>query len=86
VAFHSVRARTAYHLLALADRLIPEGHPIHQADVAAAVGSVREVVGRILLDFRRSKIIQVADGGIIAVEDVRLREVVSQDGNQLPIP
>lgn len=84
VAFQSVRARTAHHLLALADHPTSAGHPLHQAEIAAGVGSVREVVGRVLVDFRRAGLIEMGDGGILGVEPASLRQVAAQDGTSSP--
>ena len=76
VAFQPVRARVAHHILALADRKgTCAPHAIHQADLAAAVGSVREVVGRALGTLREAGLVEVSHAGVTAVNEAGLRQV-----------
>ncbi len=60
VAFGSLRQRIAYHLLALSGE---RNEAVHQAQLAAAVGSVREVVARSLAQLRTDGLIDVGPGG-----------------------
>jgi CRP-like cAMP-binding protein len=78
VAFQPVRARIAHHLLALSDTEDPELHCVHQSELAAAVGSVREVVGRTVGPLRDAGLVDVSQSGIIAVNEDGLRQVASQ--------
>lgn len=68
VAFGSLRQRIAYHLLAL----LPSGRddcmPVHQAQLAAAVGSVREVVARTLAQLRQQHLVDVDARGIVIAD------------------
>ena len=85
-AFASVRQRVARHLLALAagedgDRsALPAVSPelaVHttQQELAAAVGSVREVIVRILHELRAEGIVRTERDRILLVEPLRLAEV-----------
>jgi len=74
VAFHPVRARIAHHLLALSE--YDEDHPsVHQAELAAAVGSVREVVGRRVVSLRDAGLVEVTHAGVTARDEEGLRQV-----------
>jgi CRP/FNR family transcriptional regulator len=74
VAFHPVRARIAHHLLALSE--YDEDHPsVHQAELAAAVGSVREVVGRRVVSLREAGLVEVTHAGVAARNEEGLRQV-----------
>jgi CRP/FNR family cyclic AMP-dependent transcriptional regulator len=69
--FGSMRERVARHLLDLAteavhtDRLVA---PVTQQALADGVGTVREVVARILRDFRTEGVIETTDGCIEIVD------------------
>jgi CRP/FNR family cyclic AMP-dependent transcriptional regulator len=69
--FGSMRERVARHLLDLAteavhtDRLVA---PVTQQALADGVGTVREVVARVLREFRTEGIIETADGCIEIVD------------------
>lgn len=78
VAFQPVRARVAHHLLALTERGENDTQPVHQAELAAAVGSVREVVGRIVGTLREAGLVDVCQAGITAVNEEGLRQVAGQ--------
>src|SRR5438093_1573040 len=73
--FGSVRQRVACHLLDLAARPQP-GRPLvvaaTQQDIAAAVGSVREVVARVLRDLRAEHLIESSATGIRIVDPAGL--------------
>lgn len=75
-AFASVRQRVARHLLDLAsdEQRTGEGLvvAITQQDLADAVGSVREVVERVLHDLRREGAVATRRGRIIILEPYRL--------------
>jgi CRP-like cAMP-binding protein len=78
VAFQPVRARLAHHLLALSEAQETKHHCVHQSELAAAVGSVREVVGRTVGPLRDAGLIDVSQSGIVAVNAVGLRQVAAQ--------
>jgi CRP-like cAMP-binding protein len=75
VAFQPIRARVAYHLLALAE-CEPEGRPVHQGELAAAVGSVREVVSRTIGSLRVAGLVDVGLTGITIANSDGLRELI----------
>jgi CRP/FNR family cyclic AMP-dependent transcriptional regulator len=80
VAFHPVRARIAHHLLALTD-VDNNGHaPIHQSELASAVGSVREVVGRNIGSLRDACLVDVSQAGVAAINQEGLRQVADLQG------
>jgi CRP/FNR family cyclic AMP-dependent transcriptional regulator len=70
-AFGSVRQRLARHLLDLAAKQ-PRGNvllaPVSQQELADAVGSVREVVTRVLRDMRDEGLIDTSRHGIILLD------------------
>jgi CRP/FNR family transcriptional regulator len=79
VAFGTVRERIAAHLIELASSS-PSSHgrlEVHmtQQELADVVGSVREVVGRALKDFRDQGLIEIASSRISILDENRLREV-----------
>ena len=70
-AFATVRQRIARHLLDLAsDHSDPERllAPISQQDLADAVGTVREVVVRVLRELREAHIVQTGRAGIVIID------------------
>ncbi|MBO0818609.1 MAG: Crp/Fnr family transcriptional regulator [Actinobacteria bacterium] len=75
-AFGSVRQRVAGHLLDLAaDQQHPAGRlaaQVSQQDLADAVGSVREVVARVLRDLRVAGIVATAADSIVILDAARL--------------
>ena len=75
VAFHPVRARIAHHLLALTDMDKSKRVSVHQAELAAAVGSVREVVGRNVGALRDARLVDVSQSGVSAIDQKGLRRV-----------
>jgi CRP-like cAMP-binding protein len=75
VAFHPVRARIAHHLLALTEFDECEHPSVHQAELAAAVGSVREVVGRNVGSLRQASLVDVTRAGVAARNAEGLRSV-----------
>ncbi len=75
VAFQPVRARVAYHLLALAE-CEPGGHLVHQAELAAAVGSVREVVSRATSSLTEAGLVDVGVKGITITNSDGLRRLL----------
>lgn len=75
-AFGSVKQRVAAHLLDLAsaqqrpgNRLIAR---VSQQELADAVGSVREVVARVLRDFRVAGIVATSTDRVLVLDPVRL--------------
>jgi CRP/FNR family cyclic AMP-dependent transcriptional regulator len=79
-AFATVRQRVARHLLDLAAERGPElVVSVSQQQVADAVGTVREVVVRVLREFRSAGVIRTERDRIVIVDPVRL--TVEQDWN-----
>ena len=72
VAFKSLRQRLAYHLLALLPANQDDHLPVHQAQLAAAVGSVREVVARSLAPLRQEGLVEVGPAGIVVSDRLAL--------------
>jgi CRP/FNR family cyclic AMP-dependent transcriptional regulator len=77
-AFGSVRQRVAGHLLDLASdeqrshgRLVTH---VTQQELADAVGSVREVVARVLRDFRLERLVATSPDSIHILDPVRLHD------------
>jgi CRP/FNR family transcriptional regulator len=75
-AFGSVRQRVAVHLLDLASS---QQHTrdcltarVTQAELADAVGSVREVVARVLRDFRQAGVVTTSAEAVVIVDAARL--------------
>ena len=75
MAFRPVRARVAYHLLQLSSG--QTNAAIHQADLAAAVGSVREVVARALGELRANGLVSMDPSGVTVVDPTRLQRVAT---------
>jgi CRP/FNR family transcriptional regulator len=77
-AFGSVRQRVAAHLLDLASaQQRPRGRlvaRVSQQELADAVGSVREVVARVLRDFRRERLVATSPDSIDILDPVRLHD------------
>ncbi len=75
-AFGSVRQRVAAHLLDLASaRFHPRGRlaaRVSQQELADAVGSVREVVARVLRDFRVEGIVATSSDSVLILDAARL--------------
>ena len=72
-AFGSVKQRVAWHLLDLGSSHPPRaGLPlsarVSQQDLADAVGSVREVVARVLREFREARLIRTLHGRIVILD------------------
>jgi CRP/FNR family cyclic AMP-dependent transcriptional regulator len=79
-AFATVRQRVARHLLDLAS----EGEPgltvsVGQQELASAVGTVREVVVRVLRDLRTAGVVRTERGLIVVLDPARL--IAEQDWN-----
>jgi CRP/FNR family transcriptional regulator len=75
-AFGSVRQRVAAHLLDLAStQQRPQGRlvaQVSQQELADAVGSVREVVARVLRDLRLAGLVATAPDSVLIVDPARL--------------
>jgi CRP/FNR family transcriptional regulator len=75
-AFGSVRQRVATHLLDLASaQLHPRGRlvaRVSQQELADAAGSVREVVARVLRDFRVAGIVATSPDSVLILDASRL--------------
>lgn len=80
VAFQTVRARIAHHLLALTDPAGGAHATVHQAELAAAVGSVREVVGRNVGFLREACLVDVTHAGVAAINQEGLLQVAEYRG------
>jgi CRP/FNR family transcriptional regulator, cyclic AMP receptor protein len=82
-AFATVRQRVARHLLDLASEGGPElVVPISQQQLAEAVGTVREVIVRVLRELRTSGVVHTERNRIIIVDPTRL--IAEQDWNSSP--
>ena len=84
-AFANVRQRIARHLLDLASDHQRPGElvaPISQQELAEAVGTVREVVVRVLREFREAGVVQTGRDGIVLREPERLSEIGSPPWNE----
>ena len=85
--FASVRQRIARHLLDLAAAR-PGGSRtltalVNQQDLANSVGSVREVVARILAELRAEQLIRTSPGRVEILDPVRMsRELWSRSGDK----
>jgi len=77
-AFGTVRQRVAVHLLDLAaGRQLPGAEPVartSQQELADAVGSVREVVARVLRDFRSAGLVATTAHGVRILDPEALHE------------
>jgi CRP/FNR family cyclic AMP-dependent transcriptional regulator len=77
-AFGTVRQRVAAHLLDIAaDRQGPGGQLVARAsqqELADAVGSVREVVARVLRDFRLSGLVRTESDSVRVLDPARLHD------------
>ena len=75
-AFSSVRQRVARHLLDLAASRPPAGGPltalVSQQDLANSVGSVREVVARVLAEFRAERLVRTSPGRVEILDPEQL--------------
>jgi CRP/FNR family transcriptional regulator len=72
-AFATVRQRVARHLLDLAAEGGPElVAPVSQQQLADAVGTVREVVVRVLRELRLAGVIRTGRDGIVILDPARL--------------
>ena len=84
-AFANVRQRIARHLLDLAS---DQQHPdelaasISQQELADAVGSVREVVVRVLRELREERTVETRRDRIIIRDPERLSGIVSRSWNE----
>jgi len=84
-AFANVRQRIARHLLDLASDQQHSGEliaPISQQDLADAVGTVREVVVRVLRELREEGIVQTGRDGIVILDPERLAGIGSLSWNE----
>jgi len=85
-AFASVRQRVARHLLDLASSR-PASGPltafVSQQDLANSVGSVREVVARVLGELRAERLVRTSPGRVEIVDPIRLsRQLWSRGRNE----
>jgi CRP/FNR family transcriptional regulator len=74
-AFANVRQRIGRHLLDLAsEHHAAEGllAPISQQELADAIGTVREVVVRVLRELREEDVVQTGRDGILIIDPERL--------------
>jgi CRP/FNR family transcriptional regulator, cyclic AMP receptor protein len=77
-AFGSVRQRVALHVLDLASaQQVPGGAlvaRVSQQELAEAVGSVREVVARVLRDLRQSGLVETGPDGVRVLDPAGLHD------------
>ena len=75
-AFTTVRQRVARHLLDLASERMPERGElvvfVSQRDLAEAVGTVREVVVRVLRELRQEGVVRTERDRIVIVDPAQL--------------
>ncbi|HYM82890.1 MAG TPA: Crp/Fnr family transcriptional regulator [Candidatus Dormibacteraeota bacterium] len=79
-AIGSVRGMLAWHLLQLAGPTSPDGPvtiDIAQRDLAAIVGSAREVVARALGVLRAEGVVETGPGGITLADSTRLASIAA---------
>jgi CRP/FNR family transcriptional regulator, cyclic AMP receptor protein len=79
VGFGTMRERVAWHLLDLAAHARSEGSfaaPVTQQDLAEGVGTVREVVARVLRDLRREGFVATREGSIEILDADALEAIV----------
>jgi CRP/FNR family cyclic AMP-dependent transcriptional regulator len=84
-AFANVRQRIARHLLDLASDHQRQGEllaPISQQELADAVGTVREVVVRVLRELRDAGTVQTGRGGIVIRDPERLSRIGSSSWDE----
>jgi len=86
-AFASVRQRVARHLLDLASSRPASGSTltafVSQQDLANSVGSVREVVARVLAELRAERLVRTSPGRVEIIDPVRLsRQLWSRGRNE----
>jgi CRP/FNR family transcriptional regulator len=81
-AFASVRQRVARHLLDLAASRPASGRLtafVSQQDLANSVGSVREVVARVLAELRKERLVRTAPGRVEILDPIQMsRELWSR--------
>jgi CRP/FNR family cyclic AMP-dependent transcriptional regulator len=79
-AFASVRQRVARHLLDLAASQPGAGGRltafVNQQDLANSVGSVREVVARILAELREERLVRTSPGRVEILDPVRMSRLL----------
>jgi len=77
-AFGTVRQRVALHVLDLASAQLSGGGElvasVSQQELAEAVGSVREVVARVLRDLRRAGLVATGPGGVRVLDPAGLHD------------
>jgi CRP/FNR family transcriptional regulator len=82
-AFATVRQRVARHLLDLASEGAPElVVSVSQQQLAEAVGTVREVIVRVLRELRSAGVVRTERNRIVIVDPARL--IAEQDWNSSP--
>jgi CRP/FNR family transcriptional regulator, cyclic AMP receptor protein len=78
-AFGTVRQRVARHLLDLAAERQRDSKllaPVSQQDLADAVGTVREVVARVLRELRDAGLVETTRSGVPIIDPARLHDEV----------
>jgi CRP/FNR family transcriptional regulator len=78
LSLYAVRARLARFLIELAD-LTPSSTGWTQDEIAVHIGSVRDVVGRLLRDFESVGLVQRQRGQIILLDREKLLLVASEE-------
>jgi CRP/FNR family transcriptional regulator len=85
--FGTMRERVARHLLDLSSQSQEDGvlaAPVTQQALADGVGTVREVVARILRDFRAAGIVATTPGRISILDPTRLAAIVRREDGAEP--
>ena len=81
VAFHLVRTRGAHHLLQLSSGQASAA--VHQADPAAAVASVREVVACALVPLPDNGLVSVRPTGVTIIDATRIQHITAGCGESV---
>lgn len=81
LALHTVRTRLARFLLSRADSDLPYLRRWTQEEIAAHIGTVRDVVGRTLRSFTREGLLRRDHGRVVIADRVRLEREAQQEEN-----
>lgn len=81
MALHTVRTRLARFLLQQAE-LKDQSRPWTQAEIASQIGTVREIVGRVLRNFASQGLIARQGGHIVVLDREKLREIAQMENSE----
>jgi CRP/FNR family transcriptional regulator len=79
LALHTVRTRLARFLLARAQDSQPDARRWTQEEIAAHIGTVRDVVGRTLRNFAREGLIRRERGHLVITDHLRVEQEAMQE-------